>query len=181
MSYWLERCLYQIVDVSCKCADQQLFIDLPENPAPGHKFCGHYFKWPDEPNPLGLVSSIQEDPPLLNWIFSNSGSHMLEYGGRKDSADHVIGPWGWTEGGQFLTLKDGHEAFAAVEMSVGGGKTLWAVCWDPDGAVMAQVGEEKCKSIRLRRKPLMGIDSAYVRGDKNERVDKNGNRAGEGS
>lgn len=98
---------------------------------------------------------------MLNWIYINSGSHMAEYGGRKDSVGHVIGPWGWTEDGDLLTLEDDHDDFVALEMD-GGGRKLWAVCWDPDGRILEQVGD-KCRPLRLRRKPLLGMDSKYVR------------------
>lgn len=140
----------------------QLLIDLPDHPVKAHRFCGYYFKYPSEEDHLGLVSTIAEDPPMLNWIFANQDSHAVEFGGRKDTMGHVIGPWGWTDDGEYLTLKGKYDTFVAVEMSAGGQK-LWAMCWDPDGQILEQVGQDKCKPLRLRRKPLLGMESKYVK------------------
>lgn len=99
---------------------------------------------------------------MLNWIFINRESHAAEYGGRKDTIGHVIGPWGWTEDGDHLTLEGGYETFVALEMDAGERK-LWAVCWDPDGRILEQVGPGRCKPLRLKRKSLLGMDSKYVK------------------
>jgi hypothetical protein len=47
--------------------------------------------------PLGLVSQVQDDPPLLNWIFVDKGTMEVRYGNRSVSREHYVGPWDWTE------------------------------------------------------------------------------------
>jgi len=83
--------------------------------------------------PLGLVSQVQDDPPLLNWLYVDRETMELRYGNRSASRDHLVGPWDWTddrpdgmtdesddydpavaEHHRGLTL-EGHELFVAVE------------------------------------------------------------------
>jgi hypothetical protein len=73
--------------------------------------------------PLGLVSQVQDDPPLLNWIFVDKGTMELRYGNRSVSRGHLVGPWDWTddedeaepaEANKGVTL-EGWEGFMAVE------------------------------------------------------------------
>ncbi|KAL2205910.1 hypothetical protein CC79DRAFT_1369352 [Sarocladium strictum] len=143
----------------------QLFIDLPEHPVPGHKFCGYYFNYPSEEGLKGLVSTIQEDPPMLNWIFVDKDTHAVRYGGRKDTIDHVIGSWGWSDDadGRYLTLKGDHAPFVARRADVGGGRVFWGVYWDPDQEMLGALGADQCKPLRLHRKPVLGMESKYVR------------------
>ncbi|KAL6868797.1 hypothetical protein ACO1O0_000115 [Amphichorda felina] len=72
--------------------DGKLFLDFPHDPVQDHRLYGYYFKYPGEKQHLGLVSTISDDPPILNWIFVDRDSGALRYGGRKDTIDHVIGP-----------------------------------------------------------------------------------------
>lgn len=141
---------------------------MPGDPAPGHPFCGWYFKYPGDEGHLGLVSSIAVDPPMLNWIYADAGTGQLRHGGRKDTIGHVIGPWGWSRDETLLVLKgeDGYGSFVARRGGYeedgdgdgdGGGDTRWRVYWDPEGKV------EGARPVRLRRRMQLGIDSSYVR------------------
>lgn len=65
-----------------------------------------------------MVSTISDDPPMLNWIFVDKDSGAIRYGSRKDSEGHVIGPWGWTEDEQFLIIDGDDWRFMAVEEDV---------------------------------------------------------------
>lgn len=144
---------------------------MPGDPAPGHPFCGWYFKYPGDEGHLGLVSSIAVDPPMLNWIYADAGTGQLRHGGRKDTIGHVIGPWGWSRDETLLVLKgeDGYGSFVARRGGGeeedgdgdgdgdGGGDTRWRVYWDPEGKV------EGARPVRLRRRMQLGIDSSYVR------------------
>jgi hypothetical protein len=145
----------------------QLLLDLPEDPVPGHKFCGYYFKYPSEEQHLGLVSTIADDPPMLNWLYVDKDTKAVRYGGRKDTIGHVIGPWGWNDDERFLTLRGDHATFVArkVEEETEGGevKTRWGVYWDPEQALLAELDPEECRPLRLRRKPVLGMESRYVR------------------
>ena len=138
---------------------------MPDAPVEGHRFCGYYFKYPSEEQHLGLVSTISEDPPMLNWIFVNRDTHTVEFGGRKDTVGHVIGPWGWSEDERLLTLEGEYDSFVAVkeEGEPGGAKGVWHVRWDPEEELLGELGPDRCRPLRLRRKPLLGMESRYVR------------------
>ncbi|KAF5022915.1 hypothetical protein F66182_5034 [Fusarium sp. NRRL 66182] len=138
----------------------QLHLNLPDAPVQGHRFQGWYFKYPSEEGHLGLVSFVSDDPPALNWIYVDKDTHAVTFGGKKDTVGHVIGPWGWTEDERFLTLEGDHDSFVAVRED-----GRWAVYWDPEGDVEDKVDEEDdCQPVRLRRRPLLGMESKYVKG-----------------
>jgi len=42
---------------------------------------------------LGLVSTVSKDPPLLRWIFVDSKTFEVRYGGKSESEEHIVGPW----------------------------------------------------------------------------------------
>lgn len=131
----------------------------------GHKFCGHYFTYPGEEKHLGLVSTIMDDPPMLNWIFVDKDTGQLRYGGRKDTLEHVIGPWGWSadehflvleeHAGNFVTKRDKSERDEETGKRVGGRR--WSVYWDPEKKLKG------AQPLRLRRRLLLGVESQYVR------------------
>lgn len=95
-----------------------MYIDHPQAPRPGHKFNGYYFKYPSEQGYQGMVSTISDDPPMLNWLFVDKDTGAIRYGSRKDSEGHVIGPWGWTEDEQYLVIDGDDWRFMAVEEDV---------------------------------------------------------------
>lgn len=95
-----------------------MYIDHPAAPRPGHKFNGYYFKYPSEQGYQGLVSTIQEDPPMLNWMYVDKDTGAVRYGSRKDTVGHVIGPWSWSEDEEFLTMDGDDWRFIAVEEDV---------------------------------------------------------------
>lgn len=95
-----------------------MYIDHPEAPRPGHKFNGYYFKYPGEQGYQGMVSTISDDPPMLNWLFVDKDTGGIRYGSRKDSEGHVIGPWGWSEDEQYLVIDGDDWRFIAVEENV---------------------------------------------------------------
>lgn len=119
----------------------------------GHRFCGYYFKYPCEEQHQGLVSTISDDPPMLNWIYVDKETHEIRYGGRKDTVGHVIGPWGWSADEHFLVLEGASDTFVAKQEDDG----RWAVYWDPSGDM------EDSQVLRLRRRMLLGMESKYVR------------------
>ncbi|RCI15073.1 hypothetical protein L249_6808 [Ophiocordyceps polyrhachis-furcata BCC 54312] len=157
----------------CVLSDGKLLVELVENqeeecaqePQPqlqstkGHKFCGYYFTYPSEEQHLGLVSTIADDPPMLNWIYVNRETREVEHGGRKQTLGHVIGPWGWSRDESFLTLQGDDEGFVVREGEGG----YWAVYWEPD-SVESERTTHHCMPVKLRRRPLLGVNSRYVRG-----------------
>ena len=66
------------------------------------------------PVPLGLVSQVQDDPPLLNWLYVDKDTMELKYGNKTASVAHHIGPWDWTEDEVGITF-DQAETFLVVE------------------------------------------------------------------
>ncbi|CAH0004364.1 unnamed protein product [Clonostachys byssicola] len=139
----------------CTLADNQMFIDLPDYPAPGHRFHGWYFKYPSEEGHMGLVSSISVDPPALNWIYIDKDTGQVRHGARKDTVDHVIGPWHWSDDEELLTLKEDYEPFVAKREE--GGQGRFCVYWDPEHKM------EDCLRLRLRRRVQQGVNSRFVK------------------
>ncbi|KAI9167878.1 LOW QUALITY PROTEIN: hypothetical protein HJFPF1_04019 [Paramyrothecium foliicola] len=145
-----------------------VYLNLPDLPVAGHRFCGYYFKYPSEEQHLGLVTTISDDPPMLNWVYVNKDTHVVEFGGRKDTLEHVIGPWGWSEDEKLLTLEGNIDSFVAVREEgesgeAGGAGGRWHVCWDPEEKMLAEMSPDRCRPVRLRRQPLLGMESRYVR------------------
>lgn len=153
--------------------DNQLLVNIPlDTQFPGYAFCGYYFTYPSEEQHLGLVSTISDDPPMLNWLYINKDTHAVAYGGRKDTLGHVIGPWGWSEDEAFLTVQGNDECFVAklernndddAAAAAAADRERWAVYWDPDNEMLDTFGVDECKPLRLRRRMLLGMESKYVR------------------
>lgn len=141
----------------------QLYIDHPDNPAPGHKFTGYYFTYPSEEKHLGLVSLISDDPPMLNWIFIDKDTGALRHGSRTDTMGHVVGPWYWSDDEQWLTLRGEGWNFIAVEEEETG---KWQLCYAPvgdrdleepgdslDGVEEDEEESEELEGVRRVRRP----------------------------
>ncbi|KAK3318256.1 hypothetical protein B0H66DRAFT_228955 [Apodospora peruviana] len=159
--------------------DGKLWIDHPAFPVPGHKFTGYYFMYPSEEQKLGMVSTIADDPPMLNWIFVDKDSHLVRHGGRQETlGGHVIGPWYWTDDEEWLTLEKDNSQFVAVQLE----NNKWAVAWDRNGSIRnsgedvssSELGESeeedeprrrplKWVPILLRRQMQLGMKSQYVK------------------
>jgi hypothetical protein len=95
---------------------------------------------------------------MLNWIFVNRDTQVLEYGSRTQSLPNIAGPWDWTEDEQWLTLEE-KEGFVAVEEEDGS----WAVYFDREGDWSGLPAEGKLLDIQLKRQLLCGMESKYVR------------------
>ncbi|GKT93975.1 hypothetical protein Ct61P_11825 [Colletotrichum tofieldiae] len=137
-----------------------VLVDNKPSTSPGAQVLGYYFNYPCEEQYRGLVSTISEDPPMLNWIYVDADTRAMRHGGRKDTVDHVIGPWGWTEDEKYLSLRGSGVGFVAVLEDDG----RWAVYWDPDGRLREGYEEDDCVEISLKRQMALGIESGYVRG-----------------
>ncbi|PHH71593.1 hypothetical protein CDD82_6428 [Ophiocordyceps australis] len=134
-----------------------MLLHLPHEPSSAHPFCGYYFTYPSPDHHLGLVSTISHAPPQLHWIYVDAQSHAVAHGARKDTLGHVIGPWGWTDDDALLTLNGSAAGFVAKRHADDG----WRVYWDP-GHELRDKGDE-VRPVWLRRNPLLGIESKYVR------------------
>ncbi|PHH87423.1 hypothetical protein CDD83_8903 [Cordyceps sp. RAO-2017] len=144
----------------CVVGDGRLLLDVGEQqPAPaGHRFCGYHFAYPCAEGHLGLVTTVSDAPPMLHWVFVDGATGAVRHGGRSQTLGHVIGPWGWSADEALLTLDGRAGGFVARRDDDG----LWAAHWDPDGRMLA-AGEGACRPLLLRRRPLLGLESRYVR------------------
>ena len=127
----------------------KLFVDSAnDNDEPnGHPFAGYYFPYPDA-NYEGLVSTIVEEPPILNWIYVDKDTYQVKYGVRADAQPHLTGPFDCTRQDRRLTL-EGWEGFAAVEEEEG----VWALYYDrDDDGLEGKVEGKKVLEIELTRK-----------------------------
>ena len=121
----------------------------------GHPFQGFYIEYPDperpRPLPLGLVSTISEDPPMLNWIYVDKNTREVKYGNRTQSRAHIVGSWGWDageEGGAGGLTLEGGEGAVAVE-----GDDGWEIRWEDEDRNIGGKGGSKL-TVSLERKML---------------------------
>ncbi|KIX02209.1 uncharacterized protein Z518_08148 [Rhinocladiella mackenziei CBS 650.93] len=113
--------------------NNKLYIDTglssyqkDDEPPFGHPFGGYYLPYPDTKYE-GLVSTICESPPIMNWIYVDGATYEVKYGVRSDAQPNITGPFGCTRQDRRLTL-EGWEGFVVVEEEDG----LWALYYDRD-------------------------------------------------
>ncbi|KAF3771405.1 hypothetical protein M406DRAFT_248090 [Cryphonectria parasitica EP155] len=106
----------------------KLYIDTGlDNNAPfGHPFEGYYLAYPGT-NHAGLVSSITDEAPIMNWIYMDALTYEIKFGTRQYSEGHLTGPFDCTRQDRRLTLA-GYEGFVAVKEG-----NFWALYFDWDG------------------------------------------------
>ncbi|PLB44634.1 VPS28-domain-containing protein [Aspergillus steynii IBT 23096] len=129
--------------------DEKIYLDDPEESnrqTPSHTSQAFYIEYPeldhmkhlDRGN--GLVTSVTHIPPLLHWIYADKETHQLKYGNRTGSAEHIVGPWDWTDEEKTITLEENRQ-FVAVQEEDG----AWAVYFDRDRDDLEGVLEEQGK------------------------------------
>ena len=125
-----------------------------------HPFTGFYLMYPDEdrvPPERGLVSTISNDPPMLNWIYVDRSTFELKYSNRTGSIAQFVGPWDWTD--EFedsrMTL-DEWEGFLAVEEDGyrdEEGKPRWALYYDMnDDGLKGRKKGRRTMEVGLKRR-----------------------------
>ena len=140
-----------------KSYPMQLYIDVPadealefEEPA-GHPFTGYFLPHPQHQwgwKGEGFVSTIQKDPPQLNWIYVDKDTNEVKYGNKIESQDHVVGPWNCTKLDRRITF-EGWEGFLAVREEPG----VWALYFDrEDDGLKGKVVKKRMLEIELTRK-----------------------------
>ncbi|KAI4731850.1 hypothetical protein E4T49_00319 [Aureobasidium sp. EXF-10728] len=121
--------------------DNKLYIDtehsrLGANMA--HPFSGYYLpipwigdKWKKAGfrNGEGMVTTISDDPPFLNWVYLDRNTHEVKYGIRVEAEPHHVGPWDCTPIDRRLTF-EGWEGFVIVQEDEE--SDLWALYFDRD-------------------------------------------------
>lgn len=110
----------EVHDMFLVLRDGKVYIDEWDPPfrrKPSYTTEAFFLEYPDpdrDPMEMGLVSQVQDDPPLLNWIYVKEENGELRYGNRSESRSEVVGPWNWTEDELNLTLFE-EEGFVAVQ------------------------------------------------------------------
>ncbi|KAF4762770.1 hypothetical protein N7455_002705 [Penicillium solitum] len=107
-----------------------------------HLFAGYFLPYPDQDwgrKGEGLVSTISDEPPQLNWIYVDQETYEVKYGLRQDSENQLVGPWDCTPIDRRITL-EGWEGFMAVEDEGGS----WALYFDRDDNGL------RCKGLKGR-------------------------------
>ncbi|KAI8723661.1 hypothetical protein NCS52_00222500 [Fusarium sp. LHS14.1] len=100
--------------------------DPKNNVSKGYAFSGYFLPFPDTEYE-GLVTTISDDPPFLNWIYVDKNTYQVKYGVRADTEGHITGPFDCTKQDRRMTC-EGWEGFCAVEELPG----IWALYYDRD-------------------------------------------------
>ncbi|KAF7520131.1 hypothetical protein G7054_g12864 [Neopestalotiopsis clavispora] len=114
----------------------KLYVDTGTDPnLPfGHPFTGYYLAFPDAPYE-GLVSTICDDPPIMNWIYVDRNTYEVKFGTRPYAEANYSGPFDCTRQDRRLVFA-GWEGFLAVQEGI-----FWSLYFD--------VERDKLKSRQL--------------------------------
>jgi hypothetical protein len=120
----------------------------------GHQLAGYFFKYPESTwgrRGDGYVSTIQDDPPQLNWIYVDKDTYEVKYGLKVEAQGHHVGPWNVTPIDRRLNF-DGWEGFTVVEEKEG----VWALYFDldDDGLEEKVPLDKRIMEVELTRKEL---------------------------
>ncbi|KAI4841819.1 hypothetical protein E4T44_07668 [Aureobasidium sp. EXF-8845] len=138
--------------------DNKLYIDtehsrLGANMA--HPFSGYYLpvpwigdKWKKSGfrHGEGMVTTISDDPPFLNWVYLDSNTYEVKYGTRVEAEPHHIGPWDCTPIDRRLTF-EGWEGFVIVQEDEE--SDLWALYFDRDDDGLRGEGKVGTQNKRM--------------------------------
>jgi hypothetical protein len=128
----------------------KLWIDTgTEDGAPlGHPYAGYYLPYPDS-NYEGLVTTITDVAPIMNWVYVDKETHEVKYGVRGDAQPNLTGPFNCTRQDRRLTF-EGWEGWCAVEEQSG----LWALYFDvgDDGLRSKVAPGTRVLDVELSRK-----------------------------
>ncbi|KAF2739756.1 hypothetical protein EJ04DRAFT_457072, partial [Polyplosphaeria fusca] len=114
----------------------------------GHPYTGYFLPYPDV-SYEGLVTTITDEAPILNWVYIDKDTYEVKYGVRANAQPNVTGPFDCTRQERRLTF-DGWEGWCAVEEF----PTLWALYFDKDDdGLRSKVAEgTRVLEIELTRK-----------------------------
>ncbi|TAQ84061.1 hypothetical protein B7494_g7612 [Chlorociboria aeruginascens] len=111
-------------------SNSRLYINGVSSTASAHPFAGYFLPYPDSTYE-GLVSSITDVEPIMNWIYVDRETYQVKYGVRADSQLNITGPFDCTRQDRRLTI-EGWEGFVAVREEAVEGKAIWALYYDRD-------------------------------------------------
>jgi hypothetical protein len=92
----------------------------------GHTYAGYYLPYP-ETKYEGLVTTITDVAPIMNWVYIDRDTHEAKYGVRADAQPNLTGPFDCTRQDRRLTFDD-WEGWCAVEEYEG----HWCLYFDVD-------------------------------------------------
>lgn len=108
----------------------QLYVKTDPTDRSLHPFTGYYLPYPDSTYE-GLVSTITDVAPVMNWIYVDRETYKVKYGVRVDAQPNITGPFDCTRQDRRLTLEQ-FEGFVAVREEEGEMKGMWALYFDFD-------------------------------------------------
>lgn len=123
--------------------DNKLFLTTAiSDGEPGHSFAGYFLPFPNQDwgrSGEGLVSTISDEPPQLNWVYVDKDTYEVKYGLRVDAQPHLVGPWDCTKIDKRMTF-EAWEGFVVVKGSQEKGS--WRLYFDrDDDGLMEKVGD----------------------------------------
>lgn len=92
----------------------------------GHTYAGYYLPYPDTKYE-GLVTTITDIAPVMNWVYVDKETYEVKYGVRADAQGNFTVPFDCTRQDRRLTF-DGWEGWCAVEEYEG----YWCLYFDVD-------------------------------------------------
>ncbi|KAK1658488.1 hypothetical protein BDP55DRAFT_397650 [Colletotrichum godetiae] len=103
----------------------KLFVDTGTDPdsAFGHQFAGYFLPYPDSQY-AGLVSTICDEPPIMNWIYVDRDTYEVKFGTRPYAQNNYTGPFDCTRQDKRLTFAS-WEGFCVVRTG-----NFWALYFD---------------------------------------------------
>ncbi len=141
--------------LDANAVDNKLYIAVAKTEGQSnhsqHPFAGYFLPFPDQDwgrKGEGLVSTIYDEPPQLNWIYVDQETYEVKYGLRIDAEDHLAGPWDCTRIDKRITL-EGWEGFMAVQEDDGS----WALFFDrDDNGLRGKTSSKKILEVEMTRK-----------------------------
>ncbi|KAI4861993.1 hypothetical protein F4820DRAFT_431757 [Hypoxylon rubiginosum] len=109
----------------------------------GHPFTGYFLPYPDTKY-SGLVSTICDDPPIMNWIYVDRNTYKIKFGTRTCAQPNWPGPFDCSRQDRRLTFA-GWEGFFAVKEG-----EFWALYFDVD--------QDNLKSKVEEGIPVLGVE-----------------------
>jgi hypothetical protein len=105
-----------------------------------HPFAGYYLPYP-QAGYEGLVSTITDKAPIMNWIYVDKETYELKYGVRVDAQPNLTGPFDCTRQDRRLTFEK-WEGFVAVKIEEGEDAGMWTLSFDrDDDGLKGKLGE----------------------------------------
>jgi len=112
-----------------------------------HTVEAFYIAYPDESQKRGdgLVTTVSDNPPMLNWIYVDTRTLELRCGNRTQSVEHIVGHWDWDQEDEVGVTLEGEELFSAVEQQDGS----WALYFDRNGDGLQGYVDPNSKVIEI--------------------------------